>query len=197
MSCCRRNWLCGRQRATHHRQRPLLQVQNPSARLPRSSHPRPAQRVACRTTCLTHPNRLKGIRMPLVRIDVVRERDTEQLRTLLEAIHDAVVAALDVPATDRYQIPPSTTPVTSWPSTPAGLPPNRRHRHLAAGNNASSPGRPLPPACTSPARALQHQAHKPDHSAARRAARRDTRWWVAWVSMASKVARGVPAITLQ
>ena len=42
--------------------------------------------------------------MPLVRIDVVRGRDTKQLRALLDAIHDAMVAALDVPATDRYQI---------------------------------------------------------------------------------------------
>ena len=42
--------------------------------------------------------------MPLVRIDVVRGRDTKQLRAVLDAIHDAMVAALDVPATDRYQI---------------------------------------------------------------------------------------------
>ncbi len=42
--------------------------------------------------------------MPLVRIDVVRGRDTKQLRALLDAIHDAMVAAFDVPATDRYQI---------------------------------------------------------------------------------------------
>jgi phenylpyruvate tautomerase PptA (4-oxalocrotonate tautomerase family) len=42
--------------------------------------------------------------MPLVRIDVIRGRDTEQVRTLLDTIHNAMVAALDVPATDRYQI---------------------------------------------------------------------------------------------
>ena len=42
--------------------------------------------------------------MPLVRIDVIRGRDPEQLRTLLDTIHDATVAAFDVPETDRYQI---------------------------------------------------------------------------------------------
>jgi phenylpyruvate tautomerase PptA (4-oxalocrotonate tautomerase family) len=42
--------------------------------------------------------------MPLVRIDVIRGRDPEQLRTLLDTIHDAMVAAFDVPGTDRYQI---------------------------------------------------------------------------------------------
>jgi phenylpyruvate tautomerase PptA (4-oxalocrotonate tautomerase family) len=42
--------------------------------------------------------------MPLVRIDVIRGRDPEQLRTLLDTIHDAMVAAFDVPDTDRYQI---------------------------------------------------------------------------------------------
>ena len=42
--------------------------------------------------------------MPLVRIDVVRGRDPKQLRAVLDAIHDAMGAALDVPATDRCQI---------------------------------------------------------------------------------------------
>lgn len=42
--------------------------------------------------------------MPLVRIDIVRGRDREQVRTLLDTVHEAMVAAFDVPATDRYQI---------------------------------------------------------------------------------------------
>jgi phenylpyruvate tautomerase PptA (4-oxalocrotonate tautomerase family) len=42
--------------------------------------------------------------MPLVHIDVLRGRDPQQLRTLLDAIHEAMVAAFDVPATDRYQV---------------------------------------------------------------------------------------------
>ena len=40
--------------------------------------------------------------MPLVRIDIVRGRDREQVRTLLDTIHEAMVAAFDVPATDQF-----------------------------------------------------------------------------------------------
>lgn len=42
--------------------------------------------------------------MPLVRIDVVKGRSQDQLGTLLQAIHDAVVAAFEVPSRDRYQV---------------------------------------------------------------------------------------------
>jgi phenylpyruvate tautomerase PptA (4-oxalocrotonate tautomerase family) len=42
--------------------------------------------------------------MPLVSIHLVRGRSPEQVRALLDAAHDAMVEALGVPATDRYQI---------------------------------------------------------------------------------------------
>ena len=43
--------------------------------------------------------------MPMVMVDTIRgEYDETQLRTLLDAVQDAVVEAFDVPETDRYQI---------------------------------------------------------------------------------------------
>ena len=42
--------------------------------------------------------------MPLVQIDVIRGHDETYLRDLMDLVHEAVVAAFDVPATDRYQI---------------------------------------------------------------------------------------------
>lgn len=42
--------------------------------------------------------------MPLINLDVVRGRDAAQVRTLLDAVHDAMVEAFDVPPTDRYQV---------------------------------------------------------------------------------------------
>lgn len=43
--------------------------------------------------------------MPLVMIDTIRGRyDETELRTMLDAVHDAVVEAFGVPDTDRYQI---------------------------------------------------------------------------------------------
>lgn len=42
--------------------------------------------------------------MPMINIDVVRGHDEAYLMTLLNAIHDAVVDALDVPETDRYHV---------------------------------------------------------------------------------------------
>lgn len=43
--------------------------------------------------------------MPLAMIDTIRgEYDETELRTLMDAVQDAVVEAFDVPATDRYQI---------------------------------------------------------------------------------------------
>lgn len=42
--------------------------------------------------------------MPLINIDVVRGRSSQQLRTLLDTIHACMVEAFEVPETDRYQI---------------------------------------------------------------------------------------------
>jgi len=43
--------------------------------------------------------------MPMVMVDTIRgEYDETQLRTLLDAVQDAVVEAFDVPESDRYQI---------------------------------------------------------------------------------------------
>ncbi|MCW2164470.1 Tautomerase enzyme [Microbacterium hydrothermale] len=43
--------------------------------------------------------------MPLVMIDTIRGRyDETELRTIMDAVQDAVVEAFGVPKTDRYQI---------------------------------------------------------------------------------------------
>ena len=42
--------------------------------------------------------------MPLVNVHVRRGRNDQDLRTLLDAVHDAQVAAFEVPNTDRYQV---------------------------------------------------------------------------------------------
>lgn len=42
--------------------------------------------------------------MPLLRIDVVKGRSEEELRTLLQVVHDAMVEAFQVPVRDRYQV---------------------------------------------------------------------------------------------
>jgi hypothetical protein len=42
--------------------------------------------------------------MPLLRFDLVEGRSPEELRTLLDAAHRAVVASFLVPERDRYQI---------------------------------------------------------------------------------------------
>lgn len=42
--------------------------------------------------------------MPLINIDLIQGRTTEELQVLLDSVHDAMVQAFDVPATDRYQI---------------------------------------------------------------------------------------------
>lgn len=41
--------------------------------------------------------------MPMLKFDIIQGRTDEQLRTLLDAAHQAMVQAFDVPATDRYQ----------------------------------------------------------------------------------------------
>lgn len=42
--------------------------------------------------------------MPLMRFDVVQGRSPEQLATLLDAAHRAMLSAFEVPPRDRYQI---------------------------------------------------------------------------------------------
>ncbi|MCG2842255.1 tautomerase family protein [Sandaracinobacter sp. RS1-74] len=42
--------------------------------------------------------------MPLLRIDVIKGRSEEELKTLLQAIHDAMVLSFRVPDRDRYQV---------------------------------------------------------------------------------------------
>jgi hypothetical protein len=42
--------------------------------------------------------------MPLIRIDAIAGRTPDQIKTLLDASHRAVLSALGVPERDRYQI---------------------------------------------------------------------------------------------
>ncbi|MEW2301338.1 tautomerase family protein [Streptomyces sp. NPDC006655] len=42
--------------------------------------------------------------MPLVRIDLVKGRDDDQVRAVADAVHAAVVDVLGIPARDRFQI---------------------------------------------------------------------------------------------
>ncbi|UOQ93312.1 tautomerase family protein [Halobacillus shinanisalinarum] len=42
--------------------------------------------------------------MPLVRFDIVEGRSKEELQSLLDASHEAMVYAFEVPERDRYQI---------------------------------------------------------------------------------------------
>ena len=42
--------------------------------------------------------------MPLVNIDVIRGRSQDELRTIIQAAHDAMVEAFEVPESDRYVI---------------------------------------------------------------------------------------------
>ncbi|WP_268800966.1 tautomerase family protein [Pseudomonas huanghezhanensis] len=42
--------------------------------------------------------------MPLIRIDIVEGRSDDQIKTLLDTVHRAVVEAFEVPEGDRYQI---------------------------------------------------------------------------------------------
>ena len=41
--------------------------------------------------------------MPLLKFDIIQGRNDEQLRTLLDGAHQAMVQAFDVPVSDRYQ----------------------------------------------------------------------------------------------
>jgi hypothetical protein len=42
--------------------------------------------------------------MPLLRFDLIEGRSADELKTLLDAAHRAMLAAFKVPARDRYQI---------------------------------------------------------------------------------------------
>jgi hypothetical protein len=42
--------------------------------------------------------------MPLLYVDLIEGRTPAEIRTLLDAIHDAVVEAFGVPPRDRYQV---------------------------------------------------------------------------------------------
>lgn len=42
--------------------------------------------------------------MPLVRIDLTSDRPREQRRAIADAVHDALVEVLKIPARDRFQI---------------------------------------------------------------------------------------------
>jgi Tautomerase enzyme len=42
--------------------------------------------------------------MPLIRIDAIEGRTKDEVKTLLDAAHRAVVSALGVPQRDRYQV---------------------------------------------------------------------------------------------
>jgi hypothetical protein len=41
--------------------------------------------------------------MPLLKFDIILGRDDAQLKTLLDATHQAMVQAFEVPSSDRYQ----------------------------------------------------------------------------------------------
>lgn len=41
--------------------------------------------------------------MPMLKFDIIEGRTDEQVRSLLDAAHEAMVQAFDVPVTDRYQ----------------------------------------------------------------------------------------------
>jgi 4-oxalocrotonate tautomerase len=42
--------------------------------------------------------------MPLVHVDLIEGRDPEQVRSLLDTTHGALVEAFDIPPRDRYQV---------------------------------------------------------------------------------------------
>ncbi|MCP1519226.1 malonate semialdehyde decarboxylase [Pseudomonas migulae] len=41
--------------------------------------------------------------MPLLKFDIIQGRNDQQLKTLLDVTHQAMVEAFEVPASDRYQ----------------------------------------------------------------------------------------------
>lgn len=41
--------------------------------------------------------------MPLIRIEILKGKDASYKKTLLDAVHDALAAAIDIPDWDRFQ----------------------------------------------------------------------------------------------
>lgn len=62
--------------------------------------------LSCVHTLLSncHFRSHENAEMPLIKIDLVEGRTDAQVKTLLDAIHRAMVDAFDVPERDRYQI---------------------------------------------------------------------------------------------
>jgi phenylpyruvate tautomerase PptA (4-oxalocrotonate tautomerase family) len=55
---------------------------------------------------------LKGLPMPLLRIDLYKGRTEAERKTLLDALHRAMLAAFKVPERDRYQVVHEHAPAT-------------------------------------------------------------------------------------
>jgi Tautomerase enzyme len=53
---------------------------------------------------MTPRNPTKGGPVPLIRIDAIAGRTEEEVQTLLDAAHRAMLAAFKVPERDRYQV---------------------------------------------------------------------------------------------
>ena len=56
--------------------------------------------------------------MPLIRIDALAGRSPEQIKTLLDAAHRAILSAFKVPERDRYQVYQEHPEATSSCKTP-------------------------------------------------------------------------------
>jgi phenylpyruvate tautomerase PptA (4-oxalocrotonate tautomerase family) len=55
---------------------------------------------------------LKGLPMPLLRIDLYKGRTEAERKTLLDTLHRAMLAAFKVPERDRYQVVHEHDPAT-------------------------------------------------------------------------------------
>jgi phenylpyruvate tautomerase PptA (4-oxalocrotonate tautomerase family) len=55
---------------------------------------------------------LKGLPMPLLRIDLYKGRTEAERKTLLDTLHRAMLAAFKVPERDRYQVVHEHAPAT-------------------------------------------------------------------------------------
>ena len=65
--------------------------------------------------------------MPLLYVDIIEGRTPAEVQELLDAIHEAVVEAFEVPQRDRYQ-------VVHIPSSPRGRHLGHRSRHQPLGS---------------------------------------------------------------
>jgi hypothetical protein len=52
----------------------------------------------------THNSSRKDFIMPLLRFDLVQGRSSDEIKTLLDTAHEAMVEAFKVPVRDRYQV---------------------------------------------------------------------------------------------